>query len=172
MYFLSDRDFNEVLGNVDFEFSNPKTTRIYVVTLRKDEASPFLPLSDETQIKKEEKKDELLTPPGNNGQAPSKKARAKKKERRPPGKLKDSDKKDNDKDRDKDKEKDKEKDKPKEFRIDLDGIAAPHRSSAHRARRSSILIWLPKASSTIPPRPSRACPAPSPANPPRSTSTI
>ena len=59
LYFLSDRDFNEVLGNVDFEFSNPKTTRIYVVTLRTDETSPFLPLSDETQIKKEESKDEL-----------------------------------------------------------------------------------------------------------------
>src|SRR5207249_5982738 len=25
LYFLSDRDFNEVLGNVDFEFANPKT---------------------------------------------------------------------------------------------------------------------------------------------------
>ncbi len=36
LYFLSDRDFNEVLGNVDFEFANPKTTRIYVVTLRQD----------------------------------------------------------------------------------------------------------------------------------------
>ena len=59
LYFLSDRDFNEVLGNIDFEFSNPKTTRIYVVTLRTDETSPFLPLSDETQIKKEESKDEL-----------------------------------------------------------------------------------------------------------------
>jgi tricorn protease len=41
MYFLSDRDFNEVLGNVDFEFANPKTTRIYVVTLRQDEPRPF-----------------------------------------------------------------------------------------------------------------------------------
>ena len=59
LYFLSDRDFNEVLGNVDFEFANPKTTRIYIATLRKDEASPFQPLSDETQIKKEENKDEL-----------------------------------------------------------------------------------------------------------------
>ena len=41
LYFLSDRDFNEVLGNIDFEFANPKTTRVYVVTLRNDEASPF-----------------------------------------------------------------------------------------------------------------------------------
>ena len=37
LYYFSDRDFNEVLGNFDFEFANPKTTRVYVVTLRKDE---------------------------------------------------------------------------------------------------------------------------------------
>ena len=63
LYFLSDRDFNEVLGNVDFEFANPKTTRVYIATLRKDEPSPFSRLSDETQVKKEENPDELLTPP-------------------------------------------------------------------------------------------------------------
>ena len=73
LYFLSDRDFNEVLGNVDFEFANPKTTRIYVVTLRKDETSPFQPLSDETQIKKEENKDELVAP--SVGKAPAKPAK-------------------------------------------------------------------------------------------------
>src|SRR5207253_8748894 len=54
LYFLSDRDFNEVLGNVDFEFANPKTTRVYIATLRKDQASPFPALSDEAEIKKEE----------------------------------------------------------------------------------------------------------------------
>ena len=47
LYFLSDRDFNEVLGNIDFEFANPKTTRVYLVTLQKDEPSPFKPQSDE-----------------------------------------------------------------------------------------------------------------------------
>jgi len=40
LYFLSDRDFNEVLCNIDFEFANPKTTRVYIATLRKDEPSP------------------------------------------------------------------------------------------------------------------------------------
>src|SRR5437588_5149359 len=54
LYYLSDRDFNEVLGNVDFEFANPKTTRVYVVTLKKDEASPFGVQSDETEVKKTE----------------------------------------------------------------------------------------------------------------------
>src|SRR6266511_108897 len=54
LYYFSDRDFNEVLGNVDFEFANPKTTRVYVVTLKKDEPSPFGVQSDETEVKKPE----------------------------------------------------------------------------------------------------------------------
>ena len=116
LYFLSDRDFNEVLGNVDFEFSNPKTTRIYVVTLRTDETSPFLPLSDETQIKKEESKDEL-TPanfPKESGKTKGK-AEAKGKGKPPEKESKESDKA-------KDKDKKDEKEKPKEFRVDLEGI--------------------------------------------------
>jgi len=114
LYFLSDRDFNEVLGSIDFEFANPKTTRIYVVTLRKDEASPFLPLSDETQIKKEENKDELTTQPG--------KEAANKSKGEVKGKKKESESKSGEDD--KDKAKKDEKEKPKEFRIDLDGIQA------------------------------------------------
>ncbi|HEY6337424.1 MAG TPA: PDZ domain-containing protein [Candidatus Sulfotelmatobacter sp.] len=54
LYFLSDRDYNEVLGNFDFEFANPKTTRPYLVTLHADAPSPFPALSDETAIKREE----------------------------------------------------------------------------------------------------------------------
>jgi len=54
LYFLSDRDFNEVLGNVDFEFANPKTTRVYMITLTADEPSPFPALSDEVKVKAEE----------------------------------------------------------------------------------------------------------------------
>jgi|CZKY01.1.fsa_nt_gi tricorn protease len=54
LYFLSDRDYNEVLGNIDFEFANPKTTRVYVVTLTADEPSPFPALSDEVKVKSEE----------------------------------------------------------------------------------------------------------------------
>jgi tricorn protease len=103
LYFLSDREFNEVLGNVDFEFANPKTTRVHIVTLRKDEPSPFPALSDEAQVKKEEP-----APSAGAGKEPAKgetKAQAK------------------DKDKDKEsKDKEKDKEKPKEFRIDLDGI--------------------------------------------------
>jgi tricorn protease len=54
LYFLSDRDYNEVLGNIDFEFANPKTTRPYLITLHGDAPSPFPALSDETAIKREE----------------------------------------------------------------------------------------------------------------------
>jgi tricorn protease len=54
LYFLSDRDYNEVLGNIDFEFANPKTTRVYVATLTADEPSPFPSLSDEVKVKSEE----------------------------------------------------------------------------------------------------------------------
>ena len=54
LYFLSDRDYNEVLGNIDFEFANPKTTRVYVVTLTADEPSPFPALSDEVKVSSEE----------------------------------------------------------------------------------------------------------------------
>jgi len=54
LYFQSDRDYNEVLGNYDFEFANPKTTRPYLITLRADAPSPFPALSDETAIKREE----------------------------------------------------------------------------------------------------------------------
>ena len=53
LYFLSDRDYNEVLGNFDFEFANPKTARPYLVTLRAETPSPFPALSDETAIKRE-----------------------------------------------------------------------------------------------------------------------
>ncbi|HEY1264935.1 MAG TPA: PDZ domain-containing protein [Terriglobales bacterium] len=103
LYFLSDRDFNEVLGNADFEFANPKTTRVYIVTLRNDEASPFPALSDETQIKKESP-DTLVTPEA--AQRPEKKPAGKE----PPKEVKSA-------------EPEKEsKENPKEFRIDLEGI--------------------------------------------------
>ncbi|HUJ93985.1 MAG TPA: PDZ domain-containing protein [Terriglobales bacterium] len=99
LYFLSDRDFNEVLGNIDFEFANPKTTRVYVVTLQKDEPSPFQPLSDEAQIKKEEP-------------APEATAKENTKESKDKQKGKEA----------KNQQQEKEKEKPKEFRIDLEGL--------------------------------------------------
>jgi len=102
LYFLSDRDYNEVLGNVDFEFANPKTTRVYVVTLTADEPSPFPALSDEVKVKSEEA--EAVAP------APENKKNAKqtpnKKEEKTEEKTAQTE----------------TKEPPKVFKIDLDGI--------------------------------------------------
>ncbi|HEY7096133.1 MAG TPA: PDZ domain-containing protein [Terriglobales bacterium] len=110
LYFLSDRDFNEVLGNIDFEFANPKTTRIYIATLKKDEPSPFPALSDETQIKTEEATKPTPTPeqPKKPEKKPTKPEAAKPESGQPPTKAEEPTK--------------SEKEKPAEFRIDLDGI--------------------------------------------------
>ena len=54
LFFLSQRDYNEVLGVYDMEFANPKATRVYVVTLRADLPSPFAPQSDEAGKKSDE----------------------------------------------------------------------------------------------------------------------
>ncbi|MFZ0819988.1 MAG: PDZ domain-containing protein [Candidatus Acidiferrales bacterium] len=53
LYFISSRDYNEVPGVYDWEFANMKTQRVYVVTLRADEPSPFAPRSDEVSTGKE-----------------------------------------------------------------------------------------------------------------------
>jgi len=116
LYFLSDRDFNEVLGNVDFEFANPKTTRVYVVTLTADEPSPFPALSDETKVKTEEP---AMTPPTAEPKSASKKN---KQPNTPPP---DADAQDRKIGNQKTEEKSVEtetKQPPRVFKIDLDGI--------------------------------------------------
>ncbi len=105
LYFLSDRDYNEVLGNVDFEFANPKTTRVYVVTLTADEPSPFPALSDEVKVKSEE--------PAAAGPAPE----TKKNTKQPPNKKPEEEPKTGEKTAQTE-----TKEAPKVFRIDLDGI--------------------------------------------------
>ncbi len=54
LYFLSDRNYNAVLGNVDLSFTVSKSTGIYVVTMQADTLSPFAPQSDEAVIKKDD----------------------------------------------------------------------------------------------------------------------
>ncbi|HEX7895598.1 MAG TPA: PDZ domain-containing protein, partial [Terriglobales bacterium] len=105
LFYFSDRDFNEVLGNIDFEFANPKTTRVYVATLSKSEPSPFGVQSDETEVKKPE------PAPAPEASAEEPKAKTGKKEAK--NQPKEQDNKEADK---------KEKEKPVEVKIDLDGI--------------------------------------------------
>src|SRR5581483_5529921 len=110
LYFLSDRDFNEVLGNIDFEFANPKTTRVYVITLKKDEPSPFGVQSDETAVKTAQptllEREQDIAADTNNRKV-SKKEETKNSAE------------DEDKDKDQDKSKN---EKSGEVKIDLDGI--------------------------------------------------
>ena len=114
LYYLSDRDFNEVLGNVDIEFANPKTTRMYVVTLRKDEPSPFGVQSDETEVKKAEPSPESIRPGGTSADDPQGDEGQKSAEKEPAAGR--------EKEKKKDKDKDKDKEKPVEVKIDFDGI--------------------------------------------------
>ncbi len=93
LYFISNRTFNEVLGVYDDDFANPQATRIYAVTLRADEPSPFAPQSDEVDVKKDD------SDTAKDGKKSSDTA---------------------DKEKDKDKKDDAKKKEP--FRIDLDGI--------------------------------------------------
>ena len=109
LYFLSDRDYNEVLGNYDAEFANPKTTRVYLVTLTADELSPFPALSDEVKVKTDE--------PAASGAGPEMTPETKKnkKPQTPPVNTKEQ----------KTEEKTVEtetKQPPRVFKIDLDGI--------------------------------------------------
>jgi tricorn protease len=69
LFFLSQRDYNEVFGAYDFEFSNPKATRVYVVTLRADLPSPFAPKSDEAGKKPDESTDKDQAKPADKDQA-------------------------------------------------------------------------------------------------------
>lgn len=56
LYFISFRTFNEVLGVYDNEFSNPQAAKVYAITLRAGEPSPFAPQSDEVTVKAEDAK--------------------------------------------------------------------------------------------------------------------
>ena len=107
LYFLSDRDYNEVLGNIDFEFANPKTTRVYIVTLTADEPSPFPALSDEVKVQNEEPAATVPVPEGdkkNSKQPPTNK----KKEEKPESEQKAA--------------QTETKAAPRVFKIDLEGI--------------------------------------------------
>ena len=108
-YFLSDRDYNEVLGNYDFEFANPKTTRPYLITLHADAPSPFPALSDETAIKNEEPAAE----------APNQKKKIKTRSRRTKNKQKSEKRR---RKKEVSRARKRSKDIAKNFRIDLEGI--------------------------------------------------
>lgn len=72
LIFLSDRNYNGVIGSFDMEFTNTKTTGAYLATLQADSVSPFAPKNDEVKVKtekseepksKEEKKENAAKTP-------------------------------------------------------------------------------------------------------------
>jgi tricorn protease len=55
LFFLSNRAFNPLYGDMDRTFVYPLTTQIYAVTLTKDLDSPLVPRSDEEKVDEDEK---------------------------------------------------------------------------------------------------------------------
>jgi tricorn protease len=55
LFFISDRTFNPVYGQTEFNYSYSNMSKIYLVTLAKATRSPFEPKSDEVKIKEEAK---------------------------------------------------------------------------------------------------------------------
>jgi len=61
LYFLSERNFNPIMSDYEFEFVNNAITNLYLIVLSAEDKSPFAPKSDEVGIKEEggeEKEDE------------------------------------------------------------------------------------------------------------------
>ena len=56
LFFVSDRDFNPVYSQTEWNHAYLAMSRVYFVTLAKDTKSPFEPKSDEVAVKKEEPK--------------------------------------------------------------------------------------------------------------------
>jgi tricorn protease len=56
LFFVSDRDFNPVYSQTEWNHAYLAMSRVFFVTLAKDTRSPFEPKSDEVAVKKEEAK--------------------------------------------------------------------------------------------------------------------
>lgn len=64
LYFLSARHENPVAADNEFDFTNLKSTGVYVVPLTRDGASPFAPRSDEGEVESKKKPDAPEWKPG------------------------------------------------------------------------------------------------------------
>ncbi|HVP06775.1 MAG TPA: PDZ domain-containing protein, partial [Candidatus Acidoferrum sp.] len=50
LYFLSERNFNPILGSYEFSYVNNAITNLYLIVLKKGDLSPFAPKSDEVSV--------------------------------------------------------------------------------------------------------------------------
>jgi tricorn protease len=60
LYFISNRDFNPIYSDTEWNHAYKDMARIYLVTLSKEVKSPFEPKSDEVNIKEEAKSDSKM----------------------------------------------------------------------------------------------------------------
>ncbi|HZC07049.1 MAG TPA: PDZ domain-containing protein [Ktedonobacterales bacterium] len=72
LYFLSARDFDPVQDNLHFDMGFPKGMRPYIITLKRDERSPFTPATvmPGSETKQEAKADAKGETQGHNGSSP------------------------------------------------------------------------------------------------------
>jgi tricorn protease len=59
LYFVGARDFDPVVDNLGFEFSFPRGLRPYLITLRRDLRSPFVPTPEPPKAELEEKLEQV-----------------------------------------------------------------------------------------------------------------
>jgi tricorn protease len=73
IYFLSDREFQPQISQIEFNYATNRTAYIYAIALRKDVKHPFPPESDEVTITKpDEAPKPKGTPPGEEPKPPVK----------------------------------------------------------------------------------------------------
>ena len=66
IYYLSDREFQPQISQIEFNYATNRTSYIYAMALRKDVKHPFPPESDEVTVAK----DEAAKPKGEPGEVP------------------------------------------------------------------------------------------------------
>ena len=81
LFFLSDREFQPQISQIEFNYATNRTSYIYALALRKDVKHPFPPESDEVTITRaDEPARPVGTPPGMEPKPPAKEAKELKKE--------------------------------------------------------------------------------------------
>ncbi|MDZ7295227.1 MAG: PDZ domain-containing protein [candidate division KSB1 bacterium] len=83
LFFVSDRDFNPIYSQTEWNHAYRDMARIYLVTLAKDVKSPFAPKSDEVSVAPEQepaKKEESAKKPAKGEKAKEEKPKEEKKE--------------------------------------------------------------------------------------------
>ena len=74
LLFTSDRDFNPIYSDTEWNHAYQNMQRIYLMALAKDTASPFAPKSDEVEIAKDEPKKDVAKADEKSAEKPAEKS--------------------------------------------------------------------------------------------------